>query len=180
MQYHGCDQSRKLLSHYKRCRSLRAANKKNHYCLVCSLVARQARTMLLKPSSVVASTSLKPSPPKFATVSFCVSKSAPPQQRRDSALKMPPPPPRVDGLDSLGRLYETAKILASPPGGRSRAVSDVETVTFLRRDRSASVGTEPSKMPPAELEACDTILEENEQLAQKEIDLQAEHVLHGS
>jgi hypothetical protein len=70
MLYHGCDQSRKLLAHYRRCRSLRArqhANGSNntrqrrdpanavanasgsnsaHHCLVCSLMARQARTVL--------------------------------------------------------------------------------------------------------------------------------------
>ena len=66
MMYHGCEQSRKLLAHYRRCRTLRSrlatgshsnANNNNtkpqftsanlsHHCLVCSLVARQARTML--------------------------------------------------------------------------------------------------------------------------------------
>jgi hypothetical protein len=66
MMYHGCEQSRKLLAHYRRCRTLRsrlATNGSNlnaqqstastsastalsHHCLVCSLVARQARTML--------------------------------------------------------------------------------------------------------------------------------------
>ena len=63
MMYHGCEQSRKLLAHYRRCRTLRSrlatgntSNSSNapqsttatlsHHCLVCSLVARQARTML--------------------------------------------------------------------------------------------------------------------------------------
>lgn len=61
MLYHGCDQSRKLLAHYRRCRSLRARQAGNvvgkqqhpslsHHCLVCSLVARQARTMLERSS----------------------------------------------------------------------------------------------------------------------------------
>lgn len=61
MLYHGCDQSRKLLAHYRRCRSLRARQagsgigkqqhpSLSHHCLVCSLVARQARTMLERSS----------------------------------------------------------------------------------------------------------------------------------
>ena len=77
MMYHGCEQSRKLLAHYRRCRTLRSrlatgsnapsmmsgnsssnnsssstkqqsasSTLSSHHCLVCSLVARQARTML--------------------------------------------------------------------------------------------------------------------------------------
>jgi hypothetical protein len=57
--YNGCEQSRKLLAHYRRCRTIRATQAgqlagrqhREHYCLVCSLVARQARSMLRPTSS---------------------------------------------------------------------------------------------------------------------------------
>lgn len=62
--HHGCDQARKLLSHYRRCRVMRIAKARNsamiglngsssslqqqqrRSCLICSLVARQAKTVL--------------------------------------------------------------------------------------------------------------------------------------
>ena len=48
----GCDSARKLLNHYKRCRDVRArqaaqqqkTNAKPHVCLVCSLMARHAKS----------------------------------------------------------------------------------------------------------------------------------------
>jgi len=60
--HRGCDQARKLLGHYRRCRKTRARQagqlpsrrdpNQQHTCLVCSLVARQARSLLdKKPSS---------------------------------------------------------------------------------------------------------------------------------
>lgn len=49
----GCLQARKLLAHYRRCRSIRArqmgqgaSGKGPHVCLICSMVARQARSLL--------------------------------------------------------------------------------------------------------------------------------------
>lgn len=60
-RHNGCQQARKLLAHYRRCRSIRARqagqppggggkrdSNAQQACLVCSLVARQARTMLLE------------------------------------------------------------------------------------------------------------------------------------
>jgi len=123
MLYHGCDQSRKLLAHYRRCRSLRArqagsssggggSNAKrretpvassptssHHHCLVCSLVARQARTMLERKSSPSTTTSTKGSCAKKTSsprkVSYTVSTEAfATAERRPSTMKMPPPPPK--------------------------------------------------------------------------------------
>lgn len=63
-RYHGCHQTRKLLAHYDRCCEIRAEQKlvggpitheqqqkqqqQQHVCLVCSLMARHARNVLLK------------------------------------------------------------------------------------------------------------------------------------
>lgn len=194
MQYHGCDQSRKLLSHYRRCRSLRArqvqGNRSSgssvHHCLVCSLVSRQARTMLERGSSSPLSGS-RPCIRKFASVkkppvmSIVVAAG---QTEPSSLLKMPPPPPRImdlsttppssssNNLDMLTRLYETAKHLEddkkNPAEPRQRAVSDADTmrtsgsITYLQRARSLSCGTAPTShrnrsSPP---QNCDTIEEE--------------------
>lgn len=211
MVYHGCDQSRKLLAHYRRCRSLRArqATSKRrdgggggvasttgtsgacHHCLVCSLVARQARTMLERTktssstspvnTSVVKSASAttnikKNSCSKSATstrkVSYVLSAGeAEALGRRGSAAKMPPPPPRageIEPLNSLARLYETAKQLDDlPVQRRERAVSDAETlgckvsVDFdVRRERSASCGNAPPVRKASSPSFCETILEE--------------------
>ena len=55
--YHGCNQARKLLSHYRRCRELRQRQKNSksrkgqpYSCLVCSLMARQAMGSLKRSS----------------------------------------------------------------------------------------------------------------------------------
>jgi len=54
-QHKGCQDSRKLLAHYRRCRDIRARQSQNptatnksqqHVCLVCSLVARHAKFTL--------------------------------------------------------------------------------------------------------------------------------------
>ena len=55
----GCDSARKLLNHYKRCRDVRArqaaqqqkTNAKPHVCLVCSLMARHAKSFAESSSS---------------------------------------------------------------------------------------------------------------------------------
>lgn len=52
----GCQDARKLLAHYRRCRELRSRQtssglRTQHVCLVCSLVARQARGSLEKSRS---------------------------------------------------------------------------------------------------------------------------------
>lgn len=71
--HHGCQQARKLLAHYKRCRTIRSrqmsqlggsrtAGSSQHNCLVCTLVARQARTILDRGSSSPAKASVGRSP----------------------------------------------------------------------------------------------------------------------
>jgi len=59
-QYKGCQDARKLLAHYRRCRDIRARQSQNpssarkpqqHVCLVCSLVARHAKFTLDRNSS---------------------------------------------------------------------------------------------------------------------------------
>jgi hypothetical protein len=129
MLYHGCDQSRKLLAHYRRCRNLRARQAGNgigkqqhpslsHHCLVCSLVARQARTMLERssPSSMSgpafksSTTNVKKgsstSSLALRKVSYVlsagdadvlngVSGTSNRNSQPNSAMKMPPPPPRT-------------------------------------------------------------------------------------
>lgn len=222
MIYHGCDQSRKLLAHYRRCRSARARQAggsngtsssptiSHHHCLVCSLVARQARTMLerkVAPSGPAAASTKESCAKKAASprkVSYTVSTEAFSGSvvRRGSLAKMPPPPPKqgewsgagvgaVASLDSLARLYETAKQLDGDEEeeqpikhGRDRAVSDAEVFQYkteqgnsgidsmeddqqpvLRRERSASCGTVPSPMRKRNSRSqlsCETIEEEPE------------------
>ena len=63
--HRGCDQGRKLLAHYKRCKTIRAKQlgqsslrregAQPHVCLVCNLVARQARSVLDRPKSAASS-----------------------------------------------------------------------------------------------------------------------------
>lgn len=107
LRYKGCQESRKLLAHYRKCRDIRARQaggsrrSQQHVCLVCSLVARQARNVLdgARSPSVArkaASGSRKP----MAVYSL---KQAPQDSKLvvprldPTGLKpdMPPPPPRV-------------------------------------------------------------------------------------
>ena len=48
--YRGCEQAKKLLAHYRRCKDLRARSRnlkqQPYVCLVCSLMARHARSLL--------------------------------------------------------------------------------------------------------------------------------------
>ena len=58
-QHKGCQDARKLLAHYRRCRDIRARqsqnlgakSKKQHVCLICSLVARHAKFTLDRNAS---------------------------------------------------------------------------------------------------------------------------------
>lgn len=104
--FKGCEQSRKLLSHYRRCRSIRAhqagqlSHRRDstvHHCLICSLVARQARSLLDRPASspkVKPCGLAKPADYKAAVPSFAISSSI-----SDSCNEgMGPPPPRCRPL----------------------------------------------------------------------------------
>lgn len=127
MQYKGCVDARKLILHYRRCRDIRArknsgpVNSEPHFCLVCSLVARNAKS---KSRSISPTTSTKkqlmPSanarctpvgqPPKQQLFkqelrvrprSFSFSEigrtAAKPTVPRELIKTMPPPPPRFSG-----------------------------------------------------------------------------------
>jgi hypothetical protein len=83
----GCTEARKLLTHYRRCREIRALKRTSyhssshasqHSCLICSLLARHARNVL--ESTAAAST--------LASIGFTTT-SCP-----LSSVSMPPPPPR--------------------------------------------------------------------------------------
>ena len=108
--YNGCQQSRKLLAHYRRCRSIRVKQagqatrgNEQHHCLVCSLVARQARSMLDRSASK--STRKTSSSAKHSVISSLAlsSSSATPSSSNtknrlhkdlsssSSSQKMPPP-----------------------------------------------------------------------------------------
>lgn len=90
--YSGCHQARKLLSHHTRCREIRAKqagmgrrqNKEQYACLICSMVARHAKTMLDV-------TSRKNNAKKQVITSFTVAKE---QDMNCRNISMPPPPPR--------------------------------------------------------------------------------------
>jgi hypothetical protein len=99
--FNGCQQSRKLLAHHHKCRELRAkqagrrTKASQHVCLVCSLVARQAKNVL---EGVTRKCNLK----KQVIASFTLTDTIPPTlHRRDSNAAMPPPPPRHPGLVNI-------------------------------------------------------------------------------
>lgn len=108
VHYKGCQQSRKLLDHYRKCRDMRARQAgtssrraQPHVCLVCSLVARQARNVLdgTKASTTSPLTvahkaasgsrfSLKQPPTDTSVV-------VPKLDAGETKKDMPPPPPRA-------------------------------------------------------------------------------------
>ena len=132
--YNGCNQARKLLSHFRRCRSIRARQagqhpskvdpQSRHICLICSLVARQAKSVLETGVSPRRTTGILH--PK-------TSKSTPGDRKVISSFtlshdnmtvspyipKMPPPPPR-----------ETEAKTVTPGGARTEA-----RVTFQLSDQ---------------------------------------------
>jgi hypothetical protein len=99
--YNGCEQSRKLLAHYRRCRSIRARQagqlagrreSSGHHCLVCSLVARQARTILDRPSISPKNkaNSRRAAPSRSVISSFMINSN----ENDIPSNNMAPPPPR--------------------------------------------------------------------------------------
>ncbi|GKY91317.1 hypothetical protein MPSEU_000103900 [Mayamaea pseudoterrestris] len=106
----GCDKARKLLAHYHRCRTTRARqvgqmpsrrDAGQQQCLVCSLVARQARTMLERnsvislsggASSTKLTTKQHSSPSSFDVPTKVIGE--PIGSPNSSEEFMPPPPPR--------------------------------------------------------------------------------------
>lgn len=152
-KHRGCEQGRKLLAHYKRCKSIRAKQLaqsnmrrdavQQHVCLVCSLVARQARSVLdIKPpsrsnstsSGSVASASSSATVRKMASrrvVSSFMLDSSNRVVQMPSPKMMPPPPPRAKGpsdadLVALGGQSHGSSShhngLPSPPGSEVKPV----------------------------------------------------------
>ena len=164
------------------------------------MLERKTASSISNSSSVAAVSTKEPCAKRTASprkVSYTVSTEAlvGVMARRGSLAKMPPPPPKhgdwssgagaVASLDSLARLYETAKQLDGDEEdepvkyGRDRAVSDAEVFQFkteqhsldssdeplpiLRRERSASCGTVPNSLRKRNSRsqlACETIEEE--------------------
>lgn len=133
--HRGCDQGRKLLAHYKRCKSIRAKQvgqagaarrdpAQQHSCLVCTLVARQARSILehrpRPPHSVGASgpvasatsTAVRKTSSRKIISSFMLDNcnrvvTIPSETLLASPKIMPPPPPRA----RVGVLSEEESLL---------------------------------------------------------------------
>lgn len=124
-RFHGCLQTRKLLAHYKRCSEIRKRQSQPNYaiknptqtkhaCLVCSLVAREARNDLWdrnNRSENETSPTSAAEPPNGIISSFSLPNPQGPIRSRvvemqngacqEATQLMPPPPPRqvpVNGL----------------------------------------------------------------------------------
>jgi hypothetical protein len=129
----GCQQSRKLMSHYRKCREARARqrrqgrlNKQTNACLICTLLARHDKTISESSLSIISP--LPPIPQKTQkranqthSLSTSFDKIYSPQVNRrkarsksvqfdlnretklDSPIAMPPPPPRSRTL-SVGSM----------------------------------------------------------------------------
>lgn len=124
-KYPGCDKARKLLAHYHRCRTSRARqagqiptrrDSSQQQCLVCSLVARQARTMLERnsvirlsnSSSTGRTNSKKPASPSAISLDVPTKViGAPIDSPNSSEEFMPPPPPRRVQNQTKGPRGET-------------------------------------------------------------------------
>ena len=79
----GCNEIKKLLGHYDKCTALRDLNE-NHSCLVCSLMARYAKSMAEKDEVC-----------GLASSSGSSGEEQQGHERRSSMTLMPPPPPRL-------------------------------------------------------------------------------------
>lgn len=118
-KHYGCDQGRKLLAHYKRCRSIRARQigqtgarrdaSQHHVCLVCNLVARQARSILERPkvgASSSATATVRKNGSRKVISSFMLDSSNQVVEVGSPKLMpppkmMPPPPPRLLGMQGV-------------------------------------------------------------------------------
>jgi len=168
--HRGCNQARKLLSHYRRCRTIRArqagrrevSSGGQHNCLVCSLVARQAREVLeqkVSPKSSPTSAPIRKSTagtlpkPRFAAgnaLKSCAKFVACGSTSKTSAtaMEMPPPPPRLSSLP-LPRIEVSLSggpLAASPGDDEALELGTVSPPPATQRDRAYSASQ-------AELEA---------------------------
>ena len=88
----GCNETKKLLGHYTKCKSLRDINE-NHSCLVCSLMARYAKSMLEREGGEDVQCKLVVN---SSGGSGEEQKQQAAQHNRQSSMTlMPPPPPRL-------------------------------------------------------------------------------------
>lgn len=176
--YNGCEQARQLLNHYRRCRGERARGGRKEsspHCLICSLVARQAKSMLgggggkmgrLSSSAGSSSSTSSMISVMTTTKDMTLSDAAMMSGPSPSCIHMPPPPPRRGILSHSSRIADASVLDArssssshnksiSFADSRPRSSSVVESpkeIFVKRRSRSLSVGSSPT--------ACETILEE--------------------
>lgn len=154
-RHQGCLQARKLLTHYKRCRTIRARQagqplgmKSQHACLICSMVARQARAFLDASGTTTSATKSQQQGPVIAhkkssfgnkptasaaalTSTFTLSSAlnydkALPSLKNDdgnisskSMWKMPPPAPRVIPQAKSAPVSPMNPILVSTTGSNA-------------------------------------------------------------
>mmetsp|Transcript_31929 Transcript_31929/g.95614 ORF Transcript_31929/g.95614 Transcript_31929/m.95614 type:complete len:477 (-) Transcript_31929:108-1538(-) len=157
--FNGCLQAKKLLSHYRRCRDIRARQarqppakrllrQQQHSCLVCSLMARHARTVLdasgkAIPSSICISSNKEtkraehPIPHKYRDQ--CSSSGDEQHSSSPSIQAMPPPPPRLPH-----QLNQHSRTLneVSPSIRLSSPIPSLDTADHISTtDQSASIST---------------------------------------
>lgn len=153
--YQECQQARKLLLHYRRCREARARQvgqlsggrslrQQQHACLVCSLVARHARTVLQggkapdapmvvrKKSTPGMSSSGISMKPKRASEHVV---KIPLMVRSTSMQMMPPPPPRPPFVHGA---VEPSNALVST---RSMSASSTQALHLPNDSRLATAPT---------------------------------------
>ena len=120
MSYHGCDQARKLLAHYRRCSSIRARQqatiadatkrggvdsssvKRNHTCLLCSLVARQAHASLKRTASNSCTRRMLSSTENYQSLKKKSNVTVHFDEQPQEGKIMPPPPPRWQSRRLVG------------------------------------------------------------------------------
>jgi hypothetical protein len=119
--HNGCQQSRKLLNHYRKCREERARQRRqarlpqpsNNFCLICTLLARHDKT--ISENSLAISSPLPPNPPH--------------QKRNNTSNSL---------SSSFDKIY-------SPQVARRKARSKSVQFDLHRETKSAD---SPSAMPP--------------------------------
>ncbi|KAL7552996.1 hypothetical protein ACHAWF_016240 [Thalassiosira exigua] len=143
----GCRETRTLLAHYRRCKDLRAkqvglgrrAGSTDRSCLVCSLVARYARSAADKTCRGVrngdASSVLSSSRDGKFSVERGLPHFADPLRRTPSMTLMPPPPPRARPVHQiLGSSPSPSQLLYS----NAATVAAATDLLALRTERDSS------------------------------------------